>query len=174
MSSDGYVECGVSEYRDICNRFVEAFVFRPSYDWQGWPSIREPSPSVTWGLSAILLDPVEDAPEGKKLDQLGAVIQRGLAACALPEMWLYSVDWYHSAVRFRPDPVGGLGQPRWPGSAFPDGDYYVYFSEDFSFGTFGHPWEGTLCVFGAGLLAQVTEDLTAVLGNPRRRDGRGL
>ena len=35
----------------------------------------------------------------------------------------------------------------------PNGDYYLYLAPDLSFGTFGHPWEQTICVFGAPLLA---------------------
>ncbi|GAA3164007.1 hypothetical protein GCM10010466_63660 [Planomonospora alba] len=32
------------EYGLICSRFKENFGFRPSYDFRGWPSIREPEP----------------------------------------------------------------------------------------------------------------------------------
>ncbi|WP_275101361.1 DUF2716 domain-containing protein [Nocardiopsis dassonvillei] len=39
-------------------------------------------------------------------------------------------------------------------------------------GTFGHPWEHTLCVFGRDLLARVEGRLTALLGEPTRGDGR--
>jgi hypothetical protein len=45
---------------------------------------------------------------------------------------------------------------------------------DLRFGSFGHPWEESLCVFGADLLAEVEDDLTALLGTVMRRGGRNV
>ncbi|MFC9086772.1 DUF2716 domain-containing protein [Nocardiopsis dassonvillei] len=45
-------------------------------------------------------------------------------------------------------------------------------TRDLRTGTFGHPWENTLCVFGRDLLDRVENGLTALLGEPTRRDGR--
>ncbi|MEU8631730.1 DUF2716 domain-containing protein [Amycolatopsis sp. NPDC048633] len=41
-------------------------------------------------------------------------------------------------------------------------------TSDLRLGTFGHPWEETLCVFGE-LLTRVEPALTALLGPPTRR-----
>jgi hypothetical protein len=66
-----------------------------------------------------------------------------------------------------------LGErPAWPGTAYPDGDYYLYVPADLRMGTFGHPWERTLCVFGDRLLGEVEEEITALLGAVLRRGGR--
>lgn len=46
---------------------------------------------------------------------------------------------------------------------FPNGDYYTFARPDFSEGTFGHPWERTLCVFGPRLV----ETLGRTLSTPR-------
>lgn len=60
------------------------------------------------------------------------------------------------------------------GEVYPNGDYYLSVDPGLCFGTFGHPWERTLSVWGAGLLAAVEERLTRLLGEPlRRRDGAG-
>ncbi|WP_223874522.1 DUF2716 domain-containing protein [Salinispora fenicalii] len=48
----------------------------------------------------------------------------------------------------------------------------MYLAEDFRFGTFGHPWELSLCVFGGDLLDLVEADLHTVLGQVMRRNGR--
>ncbi|MFD9619854.1 DUF2716 domain-containing protein [Streptomyces virginiae] len=40
-------------------------------------------------------------------------------------------------------------------------------------GTFGHPWEQTLTVWGPRLLDAVEEELTVLLGEPIRRRDRG-
>ncbi|WP_354644540.1 DUF2716 domain-containing protein [Kitasatospora camelliae] len=39
------------------------------------------------------------------------------------------------------------------------------------FGTFGHPWERSLCVLGAGLLDLVEESVHRVLPRVLRRNG---
>ncbi|MEU5934541.1 DUF2716 domain-containing protein [Micromonospora sp. NPDC047187] len=56
----------------------------------------------------------------------------------------------------------------------PVGDYYIHLAEDFRFGTFGHPWELSLCVFGDDMLDLVESDLHDVLGKVMRRDGRQI
>jgi hypothetical protein len=61
---------------------------------------------------------------------------------------------------------------RWPVEIFPDGDYYVFLSEDMTVGTFGHPWEQTLCVFGDPLLSTLVPLLTSWLPIKRARSDR--
>jgi hypothetical protein len=51
---------------------------------------------------------------------------------------------------------------------FPDGDYYVFMTEDMTIGTFGHPWRQTLCIFGARLVESLVPKLTAWLPVKRR------
>jgi hypothetical protein len=51
----------------------------------------------------------------------------------------------------------------------PDGDYHIFLAPDFSWGFFGHPWEWTICVFGAPLLATLEHRALRPLGPPIRR-----
>ncbi|MGA5700164.1 DUF2716 domain-containing protein [Peterkaempfera bronchialis] len=51
------------------------------------------------------------------------------------------------------------------------GDYHIYLAEDFSFGSFGNPWEQKVCAFGRELLRQITPGLDEILGPAVRRDG---
>jgi hypothetical protein len=53
---------------------------------------------------------------------------------------------------------------------FPNGDYYIFLSEDFRTGTFGHPWEETMCIFGDRLLTALAEPLSVWLPVRRRTD----
>ncbi len=46
---------------------------------------------------------------------------------------------------------------------YPKGDYYIFLRDDLSEGTFGHPWEQTLCVFGERLLASLGRTLATWL-----------
>ncbi|OXM46552.1 DUF2716 domain-containing protein [Amycolatopsis alba] len=146
---------GDAEYRQVWDRFSREFAFRPSTDRFEWPGIEEPAGSATWSLSAL-----DDDPGYLLLDRMVAVIQRGLASCADE---LYALDWHHESFRF---PTSAKD---WPLSPFPDGDYYVYLTSDFRLGTFGHPWEYTLCVFGDALVTAISAEVTEVLGEPVRR-----
>jgi hypothetical protein len=68
---------------------------------------------------------------------------------------LMALDWQHPDHSFRPHVFAEAGEWNWPIDVFPDGEYHVFLTEDMSEGTFGHPWEETLCVFGPHLLPEV-------------------
>ena len=54
---------------------------------------------------------------------------------------------------------------------YPDGDYFAFLSEDFSEGTFGHPWEKTICVLGERLVRSFGRSLETWLPI-KRENGR--
>ncbi|WP_326685929.1 DUF2716 domain-containing protein [Streptomyces sp. NBC_01795] len=155
------------EHEALWDRFYNQFAFKPSVEV--YPGIREPSASVTWHLAAL-----GDGLDRDAVQHLQRVIESGLLACARPDEPLHWLDWSHGGYRFDPRRVGGPGRPPWPGSAYPDGDYYLYLTADLRLGTFGHPWEESLCVFGEELLQAVEEPLTALLGTVMRRGGRNV
>jgi hypothetical protein len=121
-----------------------------------WPAILEPVPSVTWSLDPLLGD-------------LEGSVLAALAGCTPPDGTVLTLDWQHDAYRVWPHRAGDDG---WPLAVYPDGDYHSFLAEDLSFGTFGHPWERSLCVFGAPLLHRVTEPLDQILPRILRRNGR--
>ncbi|MEU5261743.1 DUF2716 domain-containing protein [Amycolatopsis sp. NPDC021455] len=147
------------EHDDIWARFEERFAFRP--DTRVYPGITEPAGSATWHVGDL-----DDA----QLDALTEIVHTGLRACVEPGEELYWLDWHHAGYRFDPARVDGAG-PRWPGAVFPDGDYYIHLTGDLRLGTFGHPWEETVCVFG-DLLTRIAPDLTTALGAPFRSTPR--
>ncbi|AWZ18599.1 DUF2716 domain-containing protein [Streptomyces sp. ICC1] len=57
-------------------------------------------------------------------------------------------------------------------SPYPAGDYYRYLSEDLLTGRVGHPWEGSLCLFGQGLLDVGSAKIDDILGSAGRRSGQ--
>jgi hypothetical protein len=83
------------------------------------------------------------------------------------------LDWQHQTYRCRPHKVRDEEPPdeMWPTEIYPNGDYYIWLAGDFRYGTFGHPWEPSLCVFGEELLAAVAEIGDAALGRILRRNG---
>ncbi|SDH86844.1 Protein of unknown function [Actinokineospora alba] len=149
------------DHRELWNRIHRDFHFRPHT--AAFPGIAEPSDSITWRLP--------DTESG--IDRLQALVESGLRTCTPPGEDLYWLDWQHEGFRFDPHRVGGVGQPSWPGGCFPDGDYFLYTSDDLRHGTFGHPWESTLCVYGADLLDRVAQPITEILGTAVRRGGKG-
>lgn len=166
---DPVTELSEAEHERVWDRFYEVFDFQPSVSSLKWPAIKEPFASLTWELSALDL---ENDPWEKLLDRLVAVVEQGLASCVGPAGTLLALDWQHPSYRFAPQRVGGAGQPPWPLSPYPDGDYFIFLSEDFRFGSFGHPWEGSLCLFGDELLDAASTEVDKFLGPPIRRSGR--
>jgi hypothetical protein len=73
---------------------------------------------------------------------------------------------------FLPDNLRKNLRPGWPRSPYPDGDYPVLIAEDFTYGSFGHPWEHSLCLFGAELLDTVAGQVTDLLRHVLRRGGQ--
>ncbi|MFD7028666.1 DUF2716 domain-containing protein [Streptomyces sp. NPDC059917] len=167
MKNEPVVQLPEAEYRRVWDRFYAEFAFRPSMNPTTWPAIKEPVASATWNLASL-----EDDPDYERLDRLVALIKRGLTACVPPQDTLFALDWQHAAFRFSPHLTGGPGQEGWPLSPYPDGDYYAYLTEDFRTGSFGHPWEDSLCLFGQSLLDVVAPQLDELLGTPIRRSGR--
>ncbi|GII27812.1 DUF2716 domain-containing protein [Planotetraspora mira] len=155
---------GEPEHNEIWDAFEKRFAFKPSTT--RYPGIAEPPVSATWDLTAL------KGERDTLVEAIQAIVERGLVACTRPGEFLYWLDWNHAGYRFDPHRVSGPGRPRWPGAVDPDGDYYLYLTSDLRLGTFGHPWEDTLCVFGEDLLAEVEMKLTEVLGPVLRRGGR--
>jgi hypothetical protein len=155
-----------SEHDALWDHFTTEFNFQPSTT--SAPGITEPPASATWHLGAL------DTSQETAVDELQTILEHGLLTCVPAGEPLYWLDWQHLSYRFDPSRVGLTGQPPWPGGVYPNGDYYLYLTHDLRLGTFGHPWERTLCVFGTELLTQVEHRLTDLLGPPIRRSGHKL
>jgi Protein of unknown function (DUF2716) len=69
---------------------------------------------------------------------------------------------------FLPEALTRNLPPGWPRSPYPNGDYPVMISEDLHYGSFGHPWEHTLCLFGTDLLDAIADEITHTLPILRR------
>ena len=169
MMESPVVELLETEYRSVWDRFYDEFKFRPSTSSFKWPAIKEPVASVTWSLAVL-----DDDPEYERLDRLVEVVEQGLKSCMGRSGTLLALDWQHTSYRFAPLGVGGPGQLAWPLSPYPDGDYYIYLSEDFRTGSFGHPWEQSLCLFGQEFLDATSAEVEKLLGQPIRRSGRAV
>ena len=154
----------------VWDRFYSEFSFRPSTAPEDWPSIHEPVPSVTWDISAAwddpdpLLRPTNATTNSAFLSAFLLTVVEGSSLLVL--------DWQHPCYEFFPHRVQGASPPvEWPIPIIPAGDYNIFLSPDLRFGLFGHPWESTVCIFGATLLAAVEPLLPPSFCRVVRRDG---
>lgn len=153
----------------VWDRFYSEFQFRPGEQ----PAIAEPIPSVTFSVSAGYGQ--DDETFRALISDLETKTCAAFRECTLPGQRMYALDWQHEGFWFYPHVPFSEGDPAsWRIPVFPDGDYYIFLSEDFRFGTFGHPWEETICVFGQDLLNAFERNPPKLFGNVVRVDGRAV
>ena len=149
------------EHDQIWDRFEATFQFHPSVNPAGWPGIAEPNPSVTWDLALDRGEVVDGWHRGGWQPGVDDVrVNTTLIAAWTrflgPSDWLYVLDWQHPGYRCWPHRVDPPTEPTTlPVEVFPNDDYYIFLSPDLRLGTFGHPWEASLCVWGDQLLQAV-------------------
>ncbi|MDH6280004.1 DUF2716 domain-containing protein [Prescottella agglutinans] len=73
------------------------------------------------------------------------------------------MGWQHPGYRFDAAVHSATCDAEWRVPVYPNGDYYIFVREDLSDGTFGHPWERTLCVFGERLVSSLGRTLATWL-----------
>ena len=162
MSKDAieaWRELDEADYDRYWARFDTSFGFRAGVEPDSWPAISEPVPSATYDLSVI-----RDGPErGAAYDAINAEALRAFV-WAMPEISeLVVLDWQHPGYRFNPSAQALTWGAEWKVPVYPDGDYYAFLREDFAEGTFGHPWEQTLCVIGERLIQSLGRSLSTWL-----------
>ncbi|RGA00563.1 DUF2716 domain-containing protein [Microbispora triticiradicis] len=154
-------------YDDFWAPFDARFSFRPGYEQNDQAAIREPIPSVTVDLAPVFAgEPAQFAAAEHAVNALGLLAMTRAFPTA---QRLLVLDWQHPSWWFWPHRQALDPEPHWPVEIFPNGDYYVFLSEDMTTGTFGHPWEQTLCIFGDPLVNALAPLLTSWLPTKRAK-----
>jgi hypothetical protein len=156
----------VDEYERWWKPFHQRFRFTPRYLPAGPPGILEPSKSVTFSLEPIF----RGASAGRfsaGVDALNAEVLRAFVEVFAEDEWLVVLDWQHQSYRFNPH-GHAANDDSWRVTPFPDGDYYIFVTQDLESGTFGHPWERSICVFGPSLVDVLDPTLASWLPVLRR------
>ncbi|SFA40059.1 Protein of unknown function [Rhodococcoides kroppenstedtii] len=151
------------------SRFRAAFgALRPGLHADAWPAITEPAPSVTFDLrfDATAVPAIWAA----RMEAINAETVRCLLGIADPSE-VVVLDWQHPGYRLDLSEHASAPDAVWGVPVYPDGDYYTFVLPDFSEGTFGHPWEQSLCVFGPRLVGTLAVTLSTWLP-VLRVDGR--
>ncbi|WP_436535596.1 DUF2716 domain-containing protein [Actinoplanes sp. HUAS TT8] len=171
MSEDCWIDLDWEVGKILWNDFAARFHFRAGTTQSNWPAIVEPAPSITWDLSPIFEG---DCPGGFTA---GMIAVAGLVLGTLQDC----TDWYeavafhdavHPSALFRAHQADEPQDvPGWDtGGLFPNGDYTIFVGRDQAFGIVGHPWEQSLCVFGAAAVnAFTTRNVTVLDATLRRR-----
>lgn len=146
--------------------FYQRFAFRPGM--RSWPAIDEPRPSVTIDLGHVFAG--SHGQFAASADAINSLALMALTRVLDPDTSVVVLDWQHQTYRFWPHLFACQPDQQWPTTVFPNGDYYIFLTEDMSTGTFGHPWEQTLCVFGEPLVSALVPSLTSWL--PVKRSNR--
>lgn len=139
--------------------FVAKFgELRPGLHSEDWPAIVEPSPSITFDLRR---------GDGKSIAARIDATNAEALRCFVEEFdddprWVV-LDWQHNGYRLDAAVHANTPDTEWRVPVFPNGDYYTFARPDFSEGTFGHPWEQTLCVFGPQLVETLGRTLATWL-----------
>lgn len=130
----------------IWDRFYKDFHFRPSVYSKDWPSIHSQLPSLKFDI-------MECYREGYNEDNLLVledIAQSIFQSITKETDQMLALDWQHECFRFSPhqeiprDP----DFDEWLVPVLPNGDYYIFLTEDFKNMWFGHPWEESITVIG--------------------------
>ncbi|MFO1076403.1 MAG: DUF2716 domain-containing protein [Planctomycetota bacterium] len=156
------------EYESVWTPFDRRFKFRPSMT--KWPGFQEPLESVTYGIGHVYGD--FDRYARLTVD-LCRKLADALRRCTPAGEFVDVLDWQHPSYRFWPhEPFEFSSEDDWPIPALPNGDYHIFLAHDQKFGVLGHPWEQTMCVFGAPLLKAFAQDIPLLFDRPVRRGGK--
>lgn len=155
----------MTDHEEFWTPFDARYEFRPSYQ-PARPAITEPPGSLTFSLAPICRTGSEPR-FAAGVAALNAEVLRAFVEVFPEGERLVALDWQHPSYWFRPH-LQAIGTEPWVLSPFPDGDYYVFLTQDLSSGTFGHPWEETICVFGSELVRVLAPCLEGWLPTVRR------
>lgn len=151
VKRSAWQQLDADSYEDAWHRFRKLYGFDRSRALPE-PVIHDPRPSITFDLSRL----GEPQAHSSAVDLINDTALQSFVD-ALPDMdHMLVLDWQHPAYRLDPradladstprDPINGYP------TVYPDGDYYAYLTPDMKEGTFGHPWEPSLCVIGQRLI----------------------
>ncbi|MFD1245073.1 DUF2716 domain-containing protein [Paralysiella testudinis] len=128
------------EYSVIWDEFYRKYNFNPSIE--NFPSISEPRQSITFGLALTHNDAM--------IHELTKCITGGLKCSTFGNEEFYYLDWQHQCY------AGDVLELR--RGYYPDGDYAIAMNKNLDFGTFGHPWERSICIIGEELVLHVIQN----------------
>ncbi|MGO1059230.1 DUF2716 domain-containing protein [Planococcus sp. FY231025] len=144
---ENWQELSAEENHFVWERVYNEFYFEPSI--HVFPGFQVPKPFITYNIFS-LADFEKNLESFADLEAKVRWVFQGLIA---PDEYIYALDWQHAGYRMNPHLEMRRNEwNEWLVPLYPDGDYYFYLQKDFEWGYLGHPWEGTITLFGEKLL----------------------
>lgn len=157
MSHSGAQDWWEVDYGAAWGVFDARFDFRPDSSAEGTrPSIRLAEDCLVLDLSPVYTG-YGTAGFAAGQAAINAAALRAFVWIADGED-LVALNWNHVAVRYDPALLATGGRAS-PVPVFPNGDYYIHATPDMRWGTFGHPWQESLCIWGAELVDSLGAEL---------------
>ncbi|WP_184203493.1 DUF2716 domain-containing protein [Armatimonas rosea] len=124
-------------------------VLRPAFNWyDDVPGILAPAPSRTYTITTHY------SPEGQAF--FAELLRPTFCRMVPSGQRILVLDWQHPCYSVGPHLL--VTDTHWPIPVLPDGDHYFFLDDSFRWGTYGHPGQQSLCIFGP-LLPQVENEL---------------
>jgi hypothetical protein len=161
------------EYILAWDDFDLKFDFHPSTRKKDWPGIKEPNPSLTFRISHIF---GKEKEHYKSLnDNLMDIFLQAFKSLLPKYGWIFALNWQHECYKFYPHFPFELNKyGEWMVPILPNGDYYIFFEKNLNFGVFGHPWEGTMCIFGKELITNIEQNTPSIFTEKIRVNGKTI
>jgi hypothetical protein len=150
-------ELAADEYDRVWRAFDNRYQFRPGLRGP-FPGILEPKDSICFAL--------RDGDLDAAIDDYGKLLREAFIATVGPDAELYYLDWQHVCYR-------GRAGDDWKGrpNGIGDGDYAILLTLDLASGSFGHPWEWSLCLFGRAFVSEVLRRGPRIFERVLRNEG---
>lgn len=144
------------EYKAVWDRVYNELGFKPGMH-ESVP-FKIAQPHCVYGIAGMT---------GEQMDKMESISKEIFARLTPAGGRVYALDWQHSSLLYDPrDPdeqkdfrhdderYNNGGYNVYFPSFYPDGDYYFFIAEDFSFGLLGHPWRQEIWIFGEALMSE--------------------
>ena len=138
-----------NDYDYVWSRFYEYFEFDPSITERDWPSIQMDKPFIKFSIKKLWGDSYNEVINKdfiqKAIDAFVEITKQ--------EEEIFALDWQHECFYVNPRQLSPSIMTDMETSVpvisfIPNGDYYVFMTNDFENVWFGHPWEKTITIIG--------------------------
>ena len=136
--------------------FNERFDFKPDFYERTEPAINLPERSLVIDLAPVY------AHEGPRFAAGGHAINAAALRCFVwlaGDQEMTALDWQHTPYRYSPAKHAVAESDQWLIPVFPDGDYYIHLAPGLTWGSFGHPWQRSLTLWGDELVESLGAEL---------------
>jgi hypothetical protein len=166
LVESGWTPIPDAENEELWANFAYRFSFSMNLSGSQRPAIEEPTPFVTWSVSGMRDLYATDSEQFRSIEWRSR--ERMLQALVgLKDSFYHMIvlDLNHTGYYFDPNRVIHRGVNKWPVPFIPIHNYSLFTDKTFSFGLFGNPWEGSICVFGTALVERFIRNPPPCVGD---------